>query len=68
MKTIQKIYSEFDSLCNENKFVEAGELSRKNKQRFIETIKKEGVSVLPYAYKVCHIFNMRQTDCFNLIF
>ena len=68
MKTTEQVYKDFISLCNENKFVEAGELSRKNKQRFIETIKNKGVMYLPYAYKVCHIFNMRQTDCFNLIF
>ena len=68
MKTTVKVYKEFISLCSANKFAEAGELARANKQIFIDTIKNKGVSVLPLAYRVCHIFNMRQTDCFNLVF
>jgi hypothetical protein len=65
---IRKVVKEFNSLCELNKFEEAGNLSRKNKSKFISFIKCNGSNSLRYAYKVCNIFNMRQTDCFNLIF
>lgn len=67
-KEIEKIVKDFNYLCKNNKFVEAGELSRKNKLKFIAFIKCNGSNSLGYAYKICNIFNMRQTDCFNLIF
>lgn len=65
---IKEVVREFNSLCQNNKFKEAGELARKNKSKFIAMIKCGGSKSLGYAYKVCSIFNMTQTDCFNLIF
>lgn len=65
---IKKVVKDFNSLCKLNKFEEAGDLSRNNKSKFIAFIKCDGSNSLEYAYKVCSIFNMRQTDCFNLIF
>ncbi len=67
-KEIKAVVREFNSLCQNNKFKEAGELARKNKSKFIAMIKCGGSNSLGYAYKVCSTFNMRQTDCFNLIF
>jgi len=65
---IKNVVAEFNYLCKLNKFEEAGDLARKNKLKFISFIKCNGSKSLGYAYKVCSIFNMRQTDCFNLIF
>jgi hypothetical protein len=66
MKKIKKIVSEFNLLCKSNQFKNAGKLARKHKNDFIEMIKNGGNDEMLYAYKVCSIFNMRQTDCFNL--
>lgn len=65
---INNVVKEFNSLCKKNEFKKAGELSRLNKSKFIAMIKSGGANSLTYAYKVCGVFNMRQTDCFNLIF
>ncbi len=65
---IEVVVRDFNSLCKSNQFEKAGELARKNKSKFIAMIKCGGSGSLGYAYKVCSIFNMRQTDCFNLIF
>ena len=66
MKEIKKIVFKFNSLCSLNKYKEAGILARSNKQNFINMIIKGENKELLYAYNVCSIFNMRQTDCFNL--
>ena len=63
---ISKIVSDFNALCNNDDFKSAGELARANKENFIEMIKKGGDKELVYAYKVCHIFNMRDETCYKL--
>lgn len=63
MKEIKKIVKTFNSLCNENKFMEVGELIIKHKPDFLEKIRKGSYKELLYAYEICHIFNMRQIDC-----
>ena len=68
MKKIKKIVQEFNQLCKKNEFKKAGELARENKTSFIDMILKGGNNEMLYAYRVCDIFNMRQTDCFNLKF
>lgn len=66
MKEIKLVVSQFNALCKCNKYKEAGKLAREKKQLFIEMIKKGKNKELLYSYKICSIFNMRQTDCFNL--
>ena len=66
MKSIKLVVRKFNELCKSNNFKEAGELARKNKDSFMEMIKNGTNKEMLYAYKVCEIFNMRQTDCFNL--
>ena len=66
MKAIKIVVSEFNKLCKLSNYKEAGELARNNKDAFIKMI-VDGTNVeMLYAYRVCEIFNMRQTDCFNL--
>ena len=65
---IKNVVKEFNSLCKANRFNDAGKLASENKNKFIAMIKCGGVSSLDYAYRVCSIFNMRQTDCFNIVF
>jgi len=67
-KAIKQVVKEFNALCKNSEYKKAGELARFNKQNFIQMIKHNGASSLEYAYRVCPIFNMRQTDCFNLVF
>lgn len=66
--SINNIVKEIKSLCNQNRFEEAGKISRKHKSDFIQYIKDGGNERLLIAYKICGYFNMRQTDCFNLKF
>jgi hypothetical protein len=68
MKAIKKIVSQFNRLCANGEFYAAGHLARNNKGEFINMILSGGNDELLYAYKICDIFNMRQTDCFNLKF
>lgn len=67
-KDIEKMVREIKQLCKENQFNKAGSLSRDCKKHFIDFIIKGGNKELLYGYKVCSVFGMRQTDCFNLKF
>lgn len=66
MEEIKKVVSEFKGLCKGNQFKTAGNLARKKKCDFIKMIKDGGNKELLYAYQVCSVFGMRQTDCFNI--
>ena len=68
MEAIKKIVAEFNKLCKVNNYKQAGELARNHKTDFIKMIENGGNKELVYSYSVCEIFNMRQTDCFNLKF
>lgn len=71
MKTHQQlkaVVKQFNELCQKDKYKEAGELARSNKPKFIAFIKSGGSQSLEYAYSICHVFNMPQIDCENLIF
>lgn len=65
---IKQVVRKIEGLCASNKYAEAGTISRANKSKFIAMIKTGGASSLNYAYNKCSLFNMTQTECFNLIF
>lgn len=69
MKTkeeLKQVVKSFNALCKADKFKEAGELARENKHIFIDFVKNANNANLLYAYRVCDIFNMTQTQCYNL--
>lgn len=62
---VENVIAQFNALCLDDKWFEAGELARSHKADFIKLLYGCSNRTLLFAYKNCHIFNMDITMCDN---